>query len=98
MYKEWKEKEKRERSENEEVHDAPPHSQPFSLEGEVRVEMEFADMLPILAMVIVQVGYSGMTIISKVALNDGFNPFVFVTYRQLFSTMATLPFALFLER
>ncbi|XP_030529636.1 WAT1-related protein At1g09380-like [Rhodamnia argentea] len=56
------------------------------------------DPMPFLAMVIVQVGYAGMSFISKLAMDDGIHPFVLVTYRQIIATVATTPFALLLER
>ncbi|KAF7153254.1 hypothetical protein RHSIM_Rhsim01G0130100 [Rhododendron simsii] len=37
------------------------------------------DLLPFLTMVIVEVGYAGMNIISKLAMDSGMNPFVHVT-------------------
>ncbi|GAB2246381.1 hypothetical protein Droror1_Dr00001874 [Drosera rotundifolia] len=56
------------------------------------------DVLPLVAMLVVQVGYAGMNIIAKLAMDDGMDPFVFVAYRQLFATFAISPFAYFLER
>ncbi|KAI3407367.1 WAT1-related protein [Psidium guajava] len=56
------------------------------------------DAMPFLAMVIVQVGFAGMSFISKLAMDDGIHPFVLVTYRQIIATIATTPFALLLER
>ncbi|XP_057963078.1 WAT1-related protein At1g09380 [Malania oleifera] len=56
------------------------------------------DFLPFLAMVLVQVGFAGMNIISKLAMDSGMNPFVLVAYRQLFATVAIVPLAYFLER
>ncbi|PIA38001.1 hypothetical protein AQUCO_02900092v1 [Aquilegia coerulea] len=56
-----------------------------------------ADLLPFLSMVLVQVGYAGMNIISKLALDSGMNPFVMVAYRQIFATIIIIPFAYFLE-
>ncbi|KAL0364878.1 UNVERIFIED_CONTAM: WAT1-related protein [Sesamum angustifolium] len=56
------------------------------------------DFLPFLAMVIVQLGYAGMNIISKLAMDSGMNPFVHVAYRQVFATVAIAPFAYFMER
>lgn len=57
-----------------------------------------SDLLPFLTMVIVQLGYAGMNIISKLAMDSGMNPFVHVAYRQIFATIAIAPFAYFLER
>ncbi|KAK9293098.1 hypothetical protein L1049_021083 [Liquidambar formosana] len=56
------------------------------------------DYLPFLAMVFLQVGYAGMNITSKLAMDSGMNPFVLVAYRQIFATVAIIPFAYFLER
>ncbi|KAL3538320.1 hypothetical protein ACH5RR_001686 [Cinchona calisaya] len=56
------------------------------------------DFLPFLTMVIVQLGYAGMNIVSKLAMDSGMNPFVHVAYRQLFATVSIAPFAYFLER
>ncbi|KAL2941730.1 hypothetical protein RDABS01_030080 [Bienertia sinuspersici] len=56
------------------------------------------ELLPFLAMVIVQIGYAGMNISSKVAMQSGMAPLVLVAYRQLFATLAIAPFAYFLER
>ncbi|KAJ8439235.1 hypothetical protein Cgig2_030170 [Carnegiea gigantea] len=56
------------------------------------------ELLPCLAMVIVQVGYAGMNITSKVAMDSGMNPFILVSYRQIFATLAVLPAAYFFER
>ncbi|KAA8536710.1 hypothetical protein F0562_029188 [Nyssa sinensis] len=72
--------------------------------------MAAGDCSPFLAMVLTQVGYagmniisklamdSGMNIISKLAMDSGMNPFVVVAYRQIFATVALVPFSYFLER
>ncbi|OVA13580.1 Drug/metabolite transporter [Macleaya cordata] len=49
-------------------------------------------------MTLVQLGYAGMNIISKLALDSGMNPFVMVAYRQIFATIILAPFAYFFER
>ncbi|KAG9160103.1 hypothetical protein Leryth_015008 [Lithospermum erythrorhizon] len=49
-------------------------------------------------MVVVQIGYAGMNIMSKLAMDTGMDPFIHVAYRQIFGTMAIAPFAYFLER
>ncbi|GLT38548.1 hypothetical protein SLA2020_127910 [Shorea laevis] len=56
------------------------------------------DFMPCLAMVLVQVGYAGMNITSKLAMESGMKPLVLVAYRQIFSAIAIAPFAFFLER
>lgn len=55
-------------------------------------------MLPFLAMVLVQIGYAGMNITSKMAMEAGMKPLILVAYRQIFATIATFPVAFFLER
>ncbi|KAI4349878.1 hypothetical protein L6164_010423 [Bauhinia variegata] len=55
-------------------------------------------LFPFLAMFIVQAGYAGMNITSKLAIESGMNPLVLVAYRQLFATASMAPFAYFLER
>lgn len=56
------------------------------------------ELLPFFAMVIVQIGYAGMNISSKVAMESGMAPLVLVAYRQLFATIVLVPFAYFSER
>ncbi|KAL5698219.1 hypothetical protein ACHQM5_029286 [Ranunculus cassubicifolius] len=56
-----------------------------------------AELLPCLSMIVVQLGYVGMNILSKLALDSGMNPFVMVSYRQIFATIVIIPFAYFLE-
>ncbi|KAG8369043.1 hypothetical protein BUALT_Bualt15G0109300 [Buddleja alternifolia] len=56
------------------------------------------DLLALLSMIVVQLGYAGMNIISKLAMDSGMNPFVHVAYRQIFASMAIAPFAYFMER
>ncbi|KAJ4721679.1 WAT1-related protein [Melia azedarach] len=57
----------------------------------------YGDLMPFLAMVIVQIGYAGMNITSKLAMDSGMNPLVLVAYRQMFATLAIIPFAYFFE-
>ncbi|XP_058077382.1 WAT1-related protein At1g09380 [Magnolia sinica] len=56
------------------------------------------DFMPTLAMVLVQLGFAGLNIVSKLAMDDGMNPFVMVAYRQIFAAVFTAPFAYFWER
>ncbi|XP_031481462.1 WAT1-related protein At1g21890-like [Nymphaea colorata] len=53
---------------------------------------------PYVAQVMVQIMYALMNTIVKVALEDGLNHYVFVTYRQLVATLAISPVAYFVER
>ncbi|KAF2307336.1 hypothetical protein GH714_026430 [Hevea brasiliensis] len=55
------------------------------------------DLLPFLAMVLVQFGFAGMNITSKLAMDSGMKPLVLVSYRQIFATIAMVPFAYFFE-
>ncbi|KAK6924201.1 hypothetical protein RJ641_010401 [Dillenia turbinata] len=52
---------------------------------------------PHLAVILIQVLYSGMLLLSKAAFNGGINSFVFVFYRQTFSCFLLVPLALTLE-
>ncbi|WOH14243.1 hypothetical protein DCAR_0933760 [Daucus carota subsp. sativus] len=56
------------------------------------------DSLPFLVMVLLQAGYAGMNILSKLAMNSGMNPLIHVAYRQIFAAVVLVPFAYFLER
>ncbi|XAR62475.1 hypothetical protein NMG60_11017238 [Bertholletia excelsa] len=53
---------------------------------------------PYIAMLFVQIIYAGMALFSKVAIDKGMNPYVFVVYRQAFATLALAPFAFLFER
>ncbi|RWR94524.1 WAT1-related protein [Cinnamomum micranthum f. kanehirae] len=54
--------------------------------------------MPILAMVIVQLIFAGMNVVSKLAMNSGLNPFVMTAYRQIVAVVFSGPFAYFWER
>ncbi|XP_076940321.1 WAT1-related protein At2g37460-like [Bidens hawaiensis] len=58
----------------------------------------FRQSLPFILVIFLQVGYSGMDIISKVALNDGMNSYVFAVYRHALATIVMAPFAILLDR
>ncbi|KAI4349880.1 hypothetical protein L6164_010424 [Bauhinia variegata] len=55
-------------------------------------------LFPFLAMFFVQLGFAGMTITSKLAIESGMSPLVLVVYRQILATASMAPFAYFLER
>ena len=74
---------------------SPLYSKKVELEREKKMG---GDLMAFLTMVIVQVGYAGMNILSKLAMDSGMNPLVHVAYRQLFATIVIAPFAYFLER
>uniref|UniRef100_A0A0D9WZN8 WAT1-related protein n=1 Tax=Leersia perrieri TaxID=77586 RepID=A0A0D9WZN8_9ORYZ len=50
------------------------------------------------AIVLIRLMYSGMHVMSKVALDHGMNPFVFVFYRHGTAALVLIPAALILER
>ncbi|EMS56196.1 Auxin-induced protein 5NG4 [Triticum urartu] len=50
------------------------------------------------AVVLIRVMYSGMHIMSKIALDQGMNPFVFVFYRHTTAALVLIPIAFALER
>ncbi|KAI3677101.1 hypothetical protein L1987_86721 [Smallanthus sonchifolius] len=50
------------------------------------------------AVIFLQFGFAGMDVISKVALNDGMNNYVFVVYRHAAATIVMAPFAIALHR
>ncbi|KAF3674565.1 WAT1-related protein [Capsicum annuum] len=56
------------------------------------------ELLPFVVMVIVQLGFGGMIIISKLVMDGGMNPFVQSAYRPIFATISIAPFAYFFER
>ncbi|KAL8259711.1 hypothetical protein R6Q59_027664 [Mikania micrantha] len=53
---------------------------------------------PFFLVVFLQFGFAGMDIVSKVALNDGMNNYVFVVYRHAAATIVMAPFAIVLDR
>jgi len=57
-----------------------------------------ASVKPITAQLAAQVCYAGSNIITRVALGEGMNHFVFVVYKDVVATIVIAPFAYFLER
>lgn len=53
---------------------------------------------PFLAVLFLQFGLSGMSIITKFALNQGMSQHVLVVYRHAIATLVIAPFAIILER
>ncbi|KAG8484006.1 hypothetical protein CXB51_023234 [Gossypium anomalum] len=53
---------------------------------------------PFFAAVFLQVGYAGMDILSKTALNLGMSNYVLVVYRHAIATLFMAPFAAFLDK
>lgn len=58
----------------------------------------FRRFKPHILMVLAQVCYTIMYIITEASFNHGMNPFVYVTYRHILAGLVMLPFAYFLER
>ncbi|KAH0726953.1 hypothetical protein KY284_002818 [Solanum tuberosum] len=56
------------------------------------------DLFPFFLMVLVQLGSAGTVIISKIVMDDGMNPYVHLSYRQIIATISIAPFAYFFER
>ncbi|KAI4296296.1 hypothetical protein L6164_036264 [Bauhinia variegata] len=53
---------------------------------------------PVMVMVLVQMAFAGMTILYKMADEEGMNLEVLVSYRMMFSSAFMIPFALIVER
>ncbi|XP_075672208.1 WAT1-related protein At2g39510-like [Castanea sativa] len=53
---------------------------------------------PYLAVFLLQLGYAGMAIVSKFALNKGMSQHVYVVYRHAIATVVIFPFAIVLDR
>ncbi|KAM5556287.1 WAT1-related protein [Rosa sericea] len=52
----------------------------------------------VLAVILVQLGYAGLSIISVFALKKGMSPYTFIVYRMAIATIVLAPFAFILER
>lgn len=49
-------------------------------------------------MTVAQIGYTILYFITEASFNQGLNPYVYITYRHIVSTLVMWPFAYFLER
>ncbi|XP_051223525.1 WAT1-related protein At1g44800-like isoform X2 [Lolium perenne] len=56
------------------------------------------DVKPYMMMVLLQIGYAGMYIVSVASLKQGMSHLVLVTYRNIVATAVMTPFALIFER
>ncbi|XP_060173766.1 WAT1-related protein At1g09380-like isoform X2 [Lycium barbarum] len=56
------------------------------------------DLLPFLLMVVVQFALAGTAIITKLVMDEGMDPYVHLSYRQIIATISIAPFAYFIER
>lgn len=64
----------------------------------IEERMRSTSVIPFVAMFVVQLGYAGMNITSKLAIQSGMHPLVLVAYRQIFGTLSIAPLAYWLER
>ena len=53
---------------------------------------------PFMAVILLQFGVAGLSIIGKFALNKGMSQHVFIVYRNAIATVVTAPFAIVLDR
>lgn len=56
------------------------------------------ECLPTIAMVLVQLGFAGMNVLSKLALDTGMSPYVLISYRNLIAGVFLAPLAYYFER
>ncbi|CAO2192821.1 unnamed protein product [Urochloa humidicola] len=56
------------------------------------------EFVPPVAMVLVQLGFAGMNVVSKLALDAGMSPYVLIAYRNLIAAAFIAPVAYLLER
>ena len=54
--------------------------------------------VPPVAMVLVQLGFAGMNVVSKLALDAGMSPYVLIAYRNLIAAAVISPIAYLVER
>ncbi|PNT68111.1 WAT1-related protein At1g09380 [Brachypodium distachyon] len=54
--------------------------------------------MPTVAMLLVQIGFAGMNLLSKMALDNGMSPYVLVAYRSLVAAVFLAPLAVYFER
>ncbi|CAH9074470.1 unnamed protein product [Cuscuta europaea] len=60
--------------------------------------MDCSELIPVLVMVIVQLGYAGVNIIGTAVMGAGMNPFIHIAYQQIFGSLVITPLAFFMER
>lgn len=74
------------------------------IEGEKKMAVKFNTQFlshnakPYLGVIFMQFCYSIMSVIAKLALNQGMSPYVLVAYRMVVATILIAPFAFVLER
>ncbi|XP_072959693.1 WAT1-related protein At1g09380 [Typha angustifolia] len=57
-----------------------------------------SEFTPTLAMIAVQIGFAGLNVVSKLAMDSGMSPYVLIAYRNIVATIFLGPVAFFLER
>jgi hypothetical protein len=62
------------------------------------IELAVVNHLPLLSMIVTQLSYAGMALITKAAFNEGMSPLVLNAYRQAIATVVLAPFAFLFER
>lgn len=67
-------------------------------EEDYSLRVQIMQAMPILAVVLLQFGYAGLSIIAKYALDAGMNHYTFVVYRHVIAAAVIAPFAIVLER
>ncbi|KAM0827512.1 hypothetical protein ACQ4PT_068137 [Festuca glaucescens] len=55
------------------------------------------ECLPTVGMVLVQLGFAGMNVLSKLALDTGMSPYVLIAYRNLIAAVFLAPIAFYFE-
>ncbi|XP_019180515.1 PREDICTED: WAT1-related protein At4g08300-like [Ipomoea nil] len=63
-----------------------------------RILGKFQQLKPHILMVLAQLAYTFLYIVTQASFNHGMNPHVYVTYRHIVAGFVFLPFAYFLER
>lgn len=58
----------------------------------------FDRIKPFLAVVFLQFGFAGMSVLAKAALNHGMSNYVLVVYRHVVATLVIAPFAVILDK
>jgi drug/metabolite transporter (DMT)-like permease len=54
--------------------------------------------MPTVAMLLVQIGFAGNNLLSKMALDNGASPYVLISCRSLIAALFLAPFAVYFER
>ncbi|XP_076901184.1 WAT1-related protein At2g37460-like [Bidens hawaiensis] len=63
-----------------------------------RISEFFQKGKPFFAVIFLQFGLAGMSVVSKVAMNEGMSSYVFVVYHHVIATVVMAPFAIVLDK